>query len=448
LEDRLCPSGSYLVVGSFDNNSVFRYDERSGAFVDQIDPQNLGSLKTPSAGIFGTDGNLYVSSNIFEKSNQRVLQYNGATGAFQTAFASQNVTSPRAVLFGPDGDLYVADGNDEASGDPASVERFDGKTGAFLNYFVAQGSGGLEHPSYMVFGPDGRKDGKLDLYVAAAHEGAIYRYDGSTGAFKGVFVSAVSGGLDAPQGMVFGPDGNLYVASGNWFTSSNGPFYTGEFPPGAVLSYEGPSGHHPGRFRGTFVPSGSGGLANPSGMLFGPDPSGSGKIDLYVATSFLKDFKAETGTSEVLRYDGTTGAFLGTFVSPDSGGLRFPTFLTFTETDPTTLNYDGTLAPAILRASLTLAGSKTVQSSNAIQAVAAAGNLLSRSTTVGSPVVITQATNLLDLAFSKSSIFASSSQAPAASHIWDELMAAAHATADQYWLNFGYADELGILTSN
>src|SRR5262249_54028823 len=38
-------------------------------------------------------------------------------------------------------------------------------------------------------------------------------------------------------------------------------------------------------------------------------------------------------------YDGTTGAFLGTFVTPDSGGLKFPTFLTFTETDPTTPAY-------------------------------------------------------------------------------------------------------------
>jgi hypothetical protein len=62
----------------------------------------------------------------------------------------------------------------------------------------------------------------------------------------------------------------------------------------------------------------------------------------------------------VLRYDGTTGAFLGTFVTPDSGGLRNPTFLTFTETDPTTLNY-GTAstaasvpaAPAIQTASVT-----------------------------------------------------------------------------------------------
>ena len=101
----------------------------------------------------------------------------------------------------------------------------------------------------MVFGPDGTNDGKLDLYVAAAHQGAVYRYDGTTGAFKGVFVSVGSGRLDAPQGMVFGSDGNLYVASGNWFTSSNGPFYSGDFPAGAVLKFAGPSRPTPGPHR-------------------------------------------------------------------------------------------------------------------------------------------------------------------------------------------------------
>src|SRR5207302_1479641 len=63
--------------------------------------------------------------------------------------------------------------------------------------------------------------------------------------------------------------------------------------------------------------------------------------DLYVASSALKSngLNAAGGTSQVLRYDATSGAFLGTFVTPDSGGLKLPSFLTFTETDPTTLNY-------------------------------------------------------------------------------------------------------------
>jgi len=364
LEDRLCPSGGYLVVGSFDNNSVLRYSESTGAFVDQFDPHNLANLKNPDGQVFGPDGNLYVSSGVFQHTNQSVLQYNGTTGAFQSVFASQNITSPRALLFGPDGNLYVADGNTAASGDPASVERFDGTTGAFLNYFVAPSSGGLEHPSSMVFGPDGKEDGKLDLYVAATHQGAIYRYDGTTGAFKGVFVSVGSGGLDAPQGMVFGADGNLYIASANLFTSSNGPYYSGDFPPGAVLKFEGPSGRNPGAFLGTFVPGGSGGLGNPFGILFGPDPSGNGGMDLYVASAALKDgLNAIAGTSQVLRYDATTGAFLGVFVTPDSGGLKLPWFMDFTETNPTTLNYvtasaaaSGLSAPAVRTASaITLA---------------------------------------------------------------------------------------------
>jgi hypothetical protein len=86
-----------LIVGSYDNNSVLRYNESSGAFVNQFDPHNLANLKNPSGGVFGTDGNLYVSSGIFPKPNHGVLQYNGTTGAFQNVFAGQNVTSPRRL---------------------------------------------------------------------------------------------------------------------------------------------------------------------------------------------------------------------------------------------------------------------------------------------------------------------------------------------------------------
>jgi hypothetical protein len=328
-------SAALTTTAFFDTTRV------TGAFIDQFDPHNLGNLKSPTGGVFGPDGNLYVTSGVFLRNNHKVLQYNGTTGEFLRVFASQNLTSPRGVLFGPDGNLYAANGNSEADDDPASVERFDGKTGAFLDYFVAPNSGGLEHPSYMVFGPNGKTDGKLDLYVGSAHEGSVLRYDGTTGTFKGVFVSAASGGLDSPQGMLFGTDGNLYVASGNWFAGSNGPYYPKEFPPGAVLRYEGPASANPGAFLGTFISGGTGGLANPAGMVFGPDASGDGKADLYIANCVQSgngDLIAEPGTSNVLCYDAVTGTFLGAFVTPESG-LRFPSFLTFTETDPTTLNY-------------------------------------------------------------------------------------------------------------
>jgi streptogramin lyase len=65
---------------------------------------------------------------------------------------------------------------------------------------------------------------------------------------------------------------------------------------------------------GDFVTPGSGGLASPRGMAFGQDGS------LYVASR---------NSSSVLRYDGSTGAFIDAFVSTGSGGLSTAVGLTF-----------------------------------------------------------------------------------------------------------------------
>jgi hypothetical protein len=297
------------------------------AFVPPQSGQS-GGLREPTGVLFGPDHNLYVSSRSFDKNGPKaVLQYNGTTGAFLGDFADQHqLFSPQGMIFGPDGNLYVA--SSDASG---TVVRYNGTTGAFMDDFVPAG-GALTHAGPLLFGPDG------DLYVGSHDLNNILRYDGTTGAFLGTFVAPGSGGLQGPMMMAFGPDGDLYVTS----------FITGSpFAPGSVLRYEGPSGPNPGAFLGTFVPAGSGGLANPTGLLFGPDGRNDGKLDLYVASSVIYSaatseiLAAEPDTSEVLRYDGTTGAFLNTFVTPDSGGLRLPTFMTFTETDPTTLNYVG-----------------------------------------------------------------------------------------------------------
>src|SRR5262249_28758262 len=137
------------------------------------------------------------------------------------------------------------------------------------------------------------------------------------------------GGLNERGALVFGPDGSLYVAN---YGSSNP----------VISHYEGPSGAHPGAYLGNFVPAGSGGLYNPGSLLFGPDGNGDGHQDLYVASArFDGDPKGKAQTSSVKRYDGVTGAFLDTFVAINSGGLDDPNFMTFTETDPTTLAFTG-----------------------------------------------------------------------------------------------------------
>src|SRR5262249_50327026 len=69
-----------------------------------------------------------------------------------------------------------------------------------------------------------------------------------------------------------------------------------------------------------FVADGSGGLARGRGLTFGPDGNGDGAQDLYVASA---------DTNAVLRYDGVTGAFIDAFVPSGEGGLSNPTDPTF-----------------------------------------------------------------------------------------------------------------------
>ncbi len=122
-----------------------------------------------------------------------------------------------------------------------------------------------------------------------------YRYEGKTGKSLGAFTTG--GPLSGPVHVVFGPDGDLYVASIN---------------NGKVLRYDGRTGV----FLDTFVdniPHGEafGFALGPLGLAFGPDGN------LYVSNDF---------TNTVERYNGTTGASLGTFAS---AGLEVPTGLVF-----------------------------------------------------------------------------------------------------------------------
>jgi hypothetical protein len=343
LEDRDCPSGGYLLVTGYDTNSVLRYNEADGVFVDTFVPRSSGGLIQPYAVLFGPhDHNLYVSSGQFGGPGhlKAILRYDGVTGAFLGQFAdSTHLTSPRGIIFGPDGNLYVADGNGDADGNKINdgrIVRYNGVTGAFIDEFVPiSGNGGMSHPQGLVFGPSVEDPNKLDLYVTNAFSNnSVLRFDGTTGAFLGEFVASGSGGLDHPGGLVFGPDGSLYVSQ---FGSSNP----------VISHYEGPTGAHPGAYLGNFVPVGSGGLYNPGSLLFGPDGNGDGHQDLYVASArFDGQAKGNVHTSSVKRYDGVTGAFIDTFVAVNSGGLDDPNFMTFTETDPTTLSYTGTTTRA------------------------------------------------------------------------------------------------------
>ena len=206
--DTLVPSGSgglssvpdfaygrdgNLYVASFGTNSILRYDRLTGAF--------LGTLIGPGSGLsqpvrlsFDSDGRLYVGIN-----TGQILRYDGSTGAPMGVFATTTAGSITDLIFGPDGNLYVAQSN-------GSVLRFNGQTGASMGAFVSAGAGGMTNATALRFMPDG------NLLVAAFYENAIFKYDGTNGAFLGVFASG--NGLYNPWSMAFGPNGNLYVSSG------------------------------------------------------------------------------------------------------------------------------------------------------------------------------------------------------------------------------------------
>jgi sugar lactone lactonase YvrE len=277
-----------LYVSSGLTNSVLAYDGESGAF--QRTFASGGGLTEPEGIAFGSDANLYVSSR-----SDEVLRYDGKTGAFIDVFASGNgLVDPAGIAFGgPDNDLFVSSGlTDDGRG--SQILRFDGVTGAFETVVDPNNAAGLDDPEGMTFGPDGL------LYVddtpEAPEAGQVLRYDPATNEFVDEFVSgAASGNLVDPTDLVFGPDGDLFVSSAE----------TSE-----VKRYDGTTG----AFEGDFITAGLGGLEEAEGMAF------SSNGNLFVAS--------ELGNA-VLEYNGTTGAFVGEFVTADSGGLGEPTLMTF-----------------------------------------------------------------------------------------------------------------------
>jgi subtilisin family serine protease/WD40 repeat protein len=199
------------------------------------------------------------------------------TAHFRGTFIPGNFNT---LTFGPDGDLYAVGGAGNTSN---SVRRYNGATGQFVNLFAtAPTTGALRD---LIFHTDG------DLYVASIDTHEVLRFNGTTGEFVDVFVSAGNGGISNPDGLAFGPDGNLYVTG---WTSHN------------VVKYDGQTGLP----IGTYISAGSGGLSFPFDIEFGPGGA-------YVTSA---------GTSQILKYDVVTGAFLGVAAST---GLDYPRDVAF-----------------------------------------------------------------------------------------------------------------------
>lgn len=177
-------SAGEALVASFNGDSVLRYST-SGAFLGTFVTTNSGALNGPDVGIMvGPDGNLLVPSFW----NGRINKYNGMTGAFMSSFVSAGsggLQTPRTMLF-HNNMMYVTDdfGN--------KVNRYNGTTGAFIDTVVTAGSGGLNGASGLVLGAQGQ------LLVTSIGTNSVKQYNATTGAYLGDWIAPGNMGMNGP----------------------------------------------------------------------------------------------------------------------------------------------------------------------------------------------------------------------------------------------------------
>ncbi len=225
LEERAVPSANHdiLYVGDAADNSVKEFNADTGAYLGTLVASGSGGLDGPRGLIFKNPGNLLVvNQNVDQSFSGEILDYNGHTGAPKSPVVSH--TDPNAP-FAPRGMvlqgnvLYVASFQDATTLN-GEIDKYDVNTGRFLGSLTPRNFSGTFEPRGIVFGPDGY------LYVSSFDQtnllvGYVLRMNPYTGASTVVAGNNGDGinqpgeiqDLHRPEGLVFGPDGQLYVTS-------------------------------------------------------------------------------------------------------------------------------------------------------------------------------------------------------------------------------------------
>lgn len=254
-----------LLIQDIAGDTVLRYDGLSGNLIGPFVARGAGGLDEPHNPTIGPDGNLYVFSGT--TNDRKILRFDGLTGDFIDTFVDNGeggFTGGAKIEFGPDGSLYTGSGS--------QVLRYDSNG----NLASVAASEGLQAACGIQFGDDGY------LYVYDTADEEMRRYNPDTGDLLDVFIPS-SGNLINACDFDIGIEGDIYIT---------------DLTLGGVRRFSGQDGTFLGVFTHPSRPA--------SGVVFGPDG------DLYVNDS-----------GNLARYDGTTGEFVETFVSGNSGFVNF-----------------------------------------------------------------------------------------------------------------------------
>jgi len=268
--------------------SIYQYDGVTGATVGVFTPYGGAGIGGMA---WGPDGNLYAISGI-SPTRWNLTKIDGNTGAKLGNVISYNdPTTPSAakgIAFGPDGDLYLGDWYQHR------IDRYEAGSFTLKASYQAVPGDSLGTPNYMTWAPNG------NLMVVSGGWDSVLEFDTANDGVNLLGVFSTLPGVQQPQDLAYGPNGNLFVSGG----------YAGN-----VQEIDGTTG----AYIGEFVPTESGRLSA-TGLLF--DDHGR----LLLTSS-------ETGGARVLAYDAITGAPLGAFTEPGSGG-----YLTIKPPEPATIS--------------------------------------------------------------------------------------------------------------
>jgi len=167
--------------------------QESGSHMLRLRLKHDGSIVNMNGKNFTFHKSLFIA----DAATDSILRFNLVNGTFVDTFINAGVGGlhrPGDMVFGPDKNFYVANQG------TSSVLMFHGQSGAFLGHFCD-----VPDPRGMVFH-------YRDLYVVSAREARVYRFNGVTGAPKGVYADMV--GFKTPQKIMFEQGTNYsYISS-------------------------------------------------------------------------------------------------------------------------------------------------------------------------------------------------------------------------------------------